>query len=359
MGNIKPSAWRYLVPAILFAAAIIVFFFGRGKALEMLDASGQRIELPGTATIEVEERSMFYIYYEYTGEPKMEQEIAFVFRQTGGDTIAESRRPANDMGYQVGEIHGIPAGQITFNRPGTYQMDVDYPDGPELSFRLHQGILWQPLAMYFGTLAVAGLLAVIGLIHGIATLIRRLISRRELALYGSEDEDDYYDDYHDGGSHMDEPFVPFDPFAGQQILEELPVDDRPASEAILAEEEELPENEQPFDGDDTASEDFVEEIAEEETAAALEALLEEALDDADSDVEDTEAILDVVEVAEETVVEDAAEETAEAPKPTGAAAPKANSAPKSGNKRRRNRKRKSASSAQKQGPKPSAPEKTD
>lgn len=309
MGNIKPSAWRYLVPAILFAAAIIVFFFGRGKALELLDASGQRIELPGTATVEVEERSMFYLYYEYTGEPKMEKEITFVFRQTGGDITAESRRPANDMGYQVGEIHGIPAGQIAFNRPGTYQMDVEYSDGPELSFRLYRGVLWQPLAAYFGTLAVVGILTVIGLIHGIATLIRRLIARRELTLYGSE-EDDYDDDYREDGSHEDASFIPFDPFAGQQILEELPVDDRPASEAILLKDEELPENERPLDG------------------------------------EDTEDILNVVEVAEETVAEDAT--------------PKANPAPKPGNKNRRNRKRKAASSgAQQQTPKPSAPEKTE
>jgi hypothetical protein len=190
----KPGRTGYVVAAVLFVlgtigAAVLATFFILG--IVGLGGSLERVVVPGTERLYLEETGRYTIYYEYRSEvdgvtyrtdedpPNLETTVT---RLETGETIPVQSRSGLTT-YDVGSRSGVSYQAFRVDDPGEYEITAEYPpgqSGPDVVLAIGEGVegsIFASVGAFFG----AGLLfcgtTLIALVIVAVTLIRR--SRNE------------------------------------------------------------------------------------------------------------------------------------------------------------------------------------
>jgi hypothetical protein len=180
----------YLVAVIVFifgvliAAALTGFFI---YSILNLDDRLQRVVVPGTAELELEDTGRYTIFYEYrstvdgreyrTAESIPDLDIRVTSVDTGEPVPVSSAFGSTT--YETWNRAGESVATFRIDDPGTYELAAEYAGGvvgPEIVLALGEGI-GTSILLSVGTLFGAGFVfcvtTVIALILIVVTLIRR------------------------------------------------------------------------------------------------------------------------------------------------------------------------------------------
>jgi hypothetical protein len=167
---LKPSGWWYGVAAgiavVSIAIAIAVLVSTISGLVDRVD-DFQRVTLPGSETVTLEETGGYSVYHEYSGAADSSGFASFVsvdITRPDGSTVVLDRYDAN-VTYSWGDHEGIAVYSFTADQPGDYTVSAEGERGVVAIGRgigsgLFGGILGA-LAIGAGGSLLAGIIAIV------------------------------------------------------------------------------------------------------------------------------------------------------------------------------------------------------
>ena len=194
---LKPSGWWYgLAVGVAVAGiviAIVVFVQSISGLIDRVDEF-QRVSLPGSTTVTLEEAGGYTVYHEFSGassdstfggtesDPGVGSAVSVTITAPNGSTVALDRYDAN-VSYSWGDHEGVAVYSFTADQPGDYTVAAEGQIG---EVAIGRGIGSGLVGGIVGSFAVGIGGSLLGGIIAIVVGVKRGRSRRGRQTYGPQ-----------------------------------------------------------------------------------------------------------------------------------------------------------------------------
>lgn len=193
--TIMPSRWYYLVPPLIIALGVALFFVITIKGVSGIPSRLTQMEAPGAVEMTFKEPGEYTIFYEHksalngrvydTGETLSGLWLNVVEKETGQPV--QLSQPSMSTTYTVGNREGVSVLSFNVERPGSYEVSAAYRDGrdeqgqPQVVLAVGHGVATTITRTVFGALGSMLGSIIVALVFALVIFIKRRRAKKVLA----------------------------------------------------------------------------------------------------------------------------------------------------------------------------------